>query len=146
MVKQILKYPIALVSVGGIWLPDQAKSKIAISLYTSYQIIVGIWNTVTVFCECKFVVDIILAHGTIQEYNDTLFISLTGINTLVKLFVSAKFIKKPLRELKDLLSQKIFLPTDEAEAEIEDWYEKIIKLSMIIIFIPLFQSFKFYIL
>lgn len=110
-----LDYPILLMSIGGIWLPDSVKSKKIKFIYNAYTCFVAIYNAILPIFISIFVVNSVIKNLPVEEYNDTLYISVTLSNALIKLLISGILKKKEIVGIKSLTTQKTFQPVNDDE-------------------------------
>ena len=63
-----------------------------------------------------------------EDYSETLFLSITGTANLAKFYIIVMYNKKNILQLKNKLFQKEFLSTDDIEVNWGKKYEKFIRL------------------
>ena len=112
---------------AGMW-PVGIKSKKAKFIYFVYRCFIAIANILMAIFESTFVINSILSHGKIKEYNDVLFLSMTGYTNLAKFFILGKFSLKNICNLNNLICQKSFQANNDVEIKLEKDYAKIFRL------------------
>ena len=114
-------------TIAGMWFPDEVKSNVLKFIYFLYQFFAALLNTIIFACEITFIVQSIMSSLPIAEYNDTLFISITGYASLIKFWFTITINKKKVLHLKNLSCQNEFQALDDNENILEKKYEKFIR-------------------
>ena len=125
-----LNYPFMGCSIAGMWLPDTVNSKTAKVLYKIYQLSIGLFNIVQLICEFMIVIITIYSNGPAQEYNESLFLSISGLTSMAKFSISGIIMNQQIFTLRNTLYQRDFQASNDSEKKLEDNYEKAIKLGI----------------
>ena len=116
-----------ILSIAGMCKPVTFKSKKANFFYFIYRSVIAIVNLMIGIFEVTLMVQSILSHKNVKEYNEGLYLSMTGFTSLAKFFITGIFNLQNLFNLKELTVQKNFQAIDDAEIKLEKYYENIIK-------------------